>query len=309
MSAAPPETRWRASMRGQIALHGWEHTYQPILDYIDTIFPKETWSKYDAELRSVAEPIIGAETVAEINGMREVAIELGHNVTMSELEFFQIFYEILMQCTGVLARDGDGNILHGRNMDIGLPVQNLTVQVAWKRGGRKIMESTQYLGYVGVHTGMRLGGWSVQANERLVLTPGPAIGYDNAILLLTAAAFLEGHQPVGQFLRKTLLEHGTLEDALPALLHTKLASPLYLIAGGLSGGKIITRDRMGPARESQDTSVFGRQPVPPGAAELNVSGWFRVQTNWDPWVNETEADCDSRVAKYEKAEEQGQHRV
>lgn len=49
----------------------------------------------------------------------DAALSVGHNVTLSELEFFQIFYEILMQCTGILARDQHGHIVHGRNMDIG----------------------------------------------------------------------------------------------------------------------------------------------------------------------------------------------
>ena len=47
---------------------------------------------------------------------QQVAGQLGHNVTRSELEFFQLFYEILMQCTGILARDEHGHIIHGRNM-------------------------------------------------------------------------------------------------------------------------------------------------------------------------------------------------
>ena len=117
--------------------------------------------------------------------------------------------------------------------DIGLPVQNITTQVNWKkhRGGKTIVTSTQFLGYLGIHTGnnnnnnnnptsfcntkqqnikhhnvgMRAGGWSVQANERVVLSPGPIIGYQPAILLETVSAFLEGHEPVGKFLRETLL--------------------------------------------------------------------------------------------------------
>ena len=95
--------------------------------------------KYDDELRKVAEPIIGPEVTLELAGIVEVARGIGHNVTMSELEFFQIFYEILMQCTGILAKDEAGHVLHGRNMDIGLPVENVTAQVSWKRGGQTMM--------------------------------------------------------------------------------------------------------------------------------------------------------------------------
>jgi hypothetical protein len=109
----------------------------------------------------------------ELRGIHRVARDvLKETVTLSELLFFQIFYEIrprppggppgalgvshsksapydgfvwaraaldgqkrrfparaVMQCTGVLARNGRAEVFHGRNMDIGLTVQNITAQV------------------------------------------------------------------------------------------------------------------------------------------------------------------------------------
>ena len=61
----------------------------------------------------------------------------------AELEFFQVFYEILMECTGILAHEADGGIVHGRNMDIGLAVENVTAQISWIKDGKLIAESTQ----------------------------------------------------------------------------------------------------------------------------------------------------------------------
>jgi hypothetical protein len=301
--ARPPEDRWTEVMEAQLALHGWEHTFGPVLDYIAAIVPTEDWIRYDLELQLVAEPIVGEEMTRELRGIHRVAVQLGHRVTVSELLFFQIFYEILMQCTGVLAAGGpdrEHTVWHGRNMDIGLTVANITAQVSWTRAGEQLLETTQFLGYVGVHTGMRIGGWSVEANERVVLSPGPVIGCasllrvarvcarratilprkahgmmtlggahvadKNATLLLTAQAFAEGHETVGGFLRSILLRASTFEEALPLLEDTPLASPMYLIVGGIDNSAVITRDRLGPANVSQDTSVLGRQPVPPGAA-------------------------------------------
>lgn len=224
----------------------------------------------------------------------------------AELEFFQVFYEILMECTGILAHEADGGIVHGRNMDIGLAVTNITTQMEWKRGGTTVMQSTQYLGYVGVHTGMRMDGWSVQANERVVLTPGPMIGYKNSTLALTLLAFGEGHSTVGGFLRSSLLSAQTFEEALPLLENTKLASPMYLIVGGKDQGRIITRDRSGLAKESQDTSIFGKshhEALPRGAAAMPMHDWFLLETNWDPWVNLTAADCKAEMASFTPARE------
>ena len=81
-------------------------------------------------------------------------------------------------------------------------------------------------------------------------------------------------------------ETRTYGGALAVLEHTKLASPMYLIVGGLEDGTVITRDRIGLARASQDTSFFGRQPVPTdgSGAVRNItrpgSRYFEVETNW-----------------------------
>lgn len=63
-------------------------------------------------------------------------------------------------------------------------------------------------------------------------------------------------------------------------------------------------DRNGPATESQDTSLWGRQPVPPNANVLPVTDFFLVQTNWDPWINETQAQCIDCMAAFTPAQEE-----
>lgn len=144
-----------------------------------------------------------------------------------------------------------------------------------------------------------------------MLAAGPKIGYQKAVLAETVAAFLEGHKPVGIFLRDALLSAETFDDALPILSSVPLASPMYLIVGGLTDGAVLTRDRRGLATETQDTSFFdpgrsngARQPVPKDGAMRNLSscgppycgvGW-EVQTNCDPWVSETADGCRKRMA-------------
>ena len=150
--------------------------------------------------------------------------------------------------------------------------------------------------------------------EQVVLPPsGAVIGYKAATLLQTAQAFSEGHKTVGGVLRDALLAAPSFEEALPLLSDTPLASPLYLIVGGLDTSAIITRDRGGPglsglANTSQDTSILGRQPVPPGAALMNMTDrmgeWYQVQTNWDPWIHESHWGCADAMANYTALEEQ-----
>jgi len=315
----PPQQRWKAMCLAQIRTHGWENAFGPVFKFINTVVPADTWVKYDAALQAVAIPVVGSEMTNELRGIQAAALEIGQKVQLSELLFFQIFYEILMQCTGILARDPLGVVFHGRNMDIGLITANITATVTWTKGGEALMTTTQYLGYVGVHTGMRRGGigrkegWSVQANERVALVPGPSIGYKDATLLATILAFAEGHQTVGGFIRNIMLKAPTFEQAIPLLSNTPLASPMYLIVGGRDRGAVLTRDRKGLTRESQDTNAKyntgGRLPVPPSGGNHRKLGasardpWYLLQTNWDPWIPQTHWGCDGAMVKYSAAEE------
>lgn len=316
---APPEERWGQMALAQVKLHGWEHSYKPVLDFINGIVSAEMWQKFNTTLTAIGAPIIGEEFVRELNGIQRAATLVGQNVTLAELVFFQIFYELLMQCTGVLARSPDdstanGGVFHGRNMDMGLNVQNITAQVDWQRGNETIMTTTQYIGYVGVHTGMRRGGsaagtsgagWSVQANERVVLSPGPIIGYQKATLLKMVTALLTRKgETVGKFLRDSLLAAPSFAEALPLLEDVGLASPMYLIVGGGQQGEgaVITRDRQGVA-----TASMSGLPAPRGAGvrKLGDDGeWYVLETNWDWWTNKTHTDCDANMAKMPPVEKE-----
>ena len=111
----PAEQRWVQAMTTQMRLHGgYNHTFGPIIAFAESILPHEKWIQFDQELQLVAGPIVGEEFTSELRGIHSVATRLGHNVSLSQLQFFQIFYEIIMQCTGVLLRDpSDGAIVHG----------------------------------------------------------------------------------------------------------------------------------------------------------------------------------------------------
>ena len=46
----PPEHRWKEAMLGQIERHGWEYSFKPVLDYIDTVVPPSVWAEHEMEL-------------------------------------------------------------------------------------------------------------------------------------------------------------------------------------------------------------------------------------------------------------------
>jgi hypothetical protein len=219
-------------------------------------------------------------------------------------------------------------------MDIGLLVENITAQVSWVKGGEEVLTTTQFLGYAGVHTGMRPRGWSVQANERVVLVDGgDGMSTEQATLLKTAEAFASGASPVGRFLRETLLAASSIHAAIPLLEKRQLASPMYLIIGDASGGgTVLTRDRTGPAQTPMDTSLLGFN-LPPPTPRVSMDEPYLVQTNWvrrpreillqppcslspnlmalpipssspprtqDPWVSKTRQQCTWQVGNFSR---------
>lgn len=286
----PASDRWINIFNDTITKHGWQYTYEPLLDYVEKILPFETWYRYDKIITGIVAPLVGNEITSEIFSLIQLFRKYRKNVTVSQMLSFQVFYEILMQCTGAIVREDNSSVLHGRNLDIGLNVKNIIATVLWYRNNTEIIRSTQFLGYMGIHTGMRVRKWSVQANMRVVLTPGPIIGYKYQIVLQDVMALLEGNPPVGNFLRYSLINYDTYETAVDNFKHKPLASSMYLIVGGSNTGVTITRDRKGLAKESSDTSIFGKD-LPMPRPIKNMSDSFLVQTNWDPWVSKTRTDC------------------
>ena len=153
-------------------------------------------------------------------------------------------------------------------------------------------------------------GWSVQANERPALVPGPFIGYKASGALFTVASFALGATPVGAYLRTALTEHATYDGALPFLESEYLASPMYIIVAGAEHGQggVVTRDRMGVSRsnqfgfpiESQYRGINGPSfqfDKLPSENDTSSSFKAHIQTNWDWWITETDDECRAKMSQ------------
>jgi len=316
----PPRERWVPAYKNALKRHGsWEYTGAPVFEFLNNFGTPEEWQQRNKTFVDIGMKVIGEEAVLESAGLADFVNtpDINANITIGALVFLQMFYELAMECTGVLAQTSHGT-LHGRNMDIGLEVHNITSQVTWIKNGTKLFTSTQFLGYNGVHTGMRLRskageGWSVQANERVTLVPGPYVGYKAASALMTVTSFALGATPVGQYLRQALTEHSTFNTAIPYLETEHLASPMYIILGGADNGQgmVLTRDRKGISRSNQFGGIIQQQFQGDKGpswhfSEINntTAPQFqyqsRCQTNWDPWVVETDAECLINMSNYPK---------
>lgn len=281
----PAHERWNAVAEQILNAHGWNHSFGPVVDYLTDIVPLKTWEKHDLAFQAIGLSLLGFEYFEECRGLYAIAQKrgFGNKLTIGMLVFFQIFYEFVMECTGLIATQPDGSTVHGRNMDIGLLTTNLSATVTWVKGGVEILKSTQFLGYFGVHTGMRMGGWSVQANQRTVLEFGPW-GYQKSIIASDLLALLEKHKPVGYVLREALLSMATFDEALHQLSTVKLVAPVYFIMGGAKDGQgaVIIKNREGLADLPHNQSIL----------LLNESKTFYIaQTNWDPALPITADQC------------------
>ena len=61
-------------------------------------------------------------------------LALGSDVPLGDVILYNIFYEVFSACTSIVAKNKDGDLIHGRNLDFGLFVgwdfQNMTWPLA-----------------------------------------------------------------------------------------------------------------------------------------------------------------------------------
>jgi len=72
-------------------------------------------------------------------------------------------------CTGVLVRDENGHIIHGRNLDFNFApyVANLTVVIDhYDQNDNLIYSANAIIGTIFYHSGVRYGGFSINENTR-----------------------------------------------------------------------------------------------------------------------------------------------
>lgn len=209
------------------------------------------------------------------------------NVTLDILKTFSAMYEMgspLKSCSGILAAAPNGTVFHARNLDY--RKVSVVLDVHFMRGGQYLFQSVSFLGGVGVHTGMRVGGWTVEQNTRangvgdsLQGAISPTGSSDKPFLDLKAAKL--GGKPFSFTVRRAMEQVATFKEAVDTLVQAQYMAPMYFVMAGPGSyeGAIVTTDRV---------------PTPLGYAAVQtlspqIDKWFLVQTNddaWDPEVSE-----------------------
>jgi len=232
-----------------------------------------------AEWASVVKGVAGEETLQELEGILE-ALGLPED-DFDTLLLSNVLYELASPtlCSGVVAANPQGQVIHGRNMDYRLEFQlpngsvedwpNVTYEAYYFKGGKPVFMSIGWALYTGVHTGMRFGGWTFEQNTR----PG-----NNATQNLAAGK--KGGIPFGWFVKELLATVPDFQTALRKINSTSFMAPQYFIMSGSQPyeGAVVSMDRL--AAESL--------PNTPPVRFLGPGNWYLLQTNDD--VNKLPAD-------------------
>ena len=174
--ALPPQERWQEITKSVVSEHGWEHTYEPLLAYFEGVLSHDFFVKNDKMITEIVIDPMPKEYRDELTGVFTTLVDMGFGdkITLGEIGLLQLYYELNPSCTAMLVENGVGNMLHGRNMDYSLPgLPNITVAVSFTKDEKVLYQSATFVGYVGIVTGMRNNGWSIQQNRDLITDQYP----------------------------------------------------------------------------------------------------------------------------------------
>ena len=266
---SPPEERWKEVARDK----------KDLVNEIFALFMKNVGQR-DFEMLFILAAEITNEIpepyLSEIVGFAE-----NINSTIGEVIFHNVLYEITAYggkgskaCTSVVATLSNGQIIHGRNLDYGVPDLNrITVVLDFQKGGKTVYKGTTFAGYFGLLTAMKPSRYTVSLDER-----DQGMWTDNDF-----EAAKIGPKGMIAFAIRDLLEDDSVdfEKAVTNLSTIELTTPSYIILGGLTDnqGAVITRDR--------------EKAIDIWRLNSTNNQWFLVETNYDHW-NPPPKDDDRR---------------
>ena len=204
------------------------------------------------------------EMAEEIMGMADV---LG--ITDGQMFTVQCYYDLSVLCTSIVARDPNGHILLGHNLDYepaDLLVRAYYTSV-FKKNGKVHFKCSGIAGYVGVLACLKDDDFAITMNAR----------YVSSVPKLVINLLL-GRPTLTWVLRHALTYAANYKEAYSIVTKTSALSGAYVIMAGI-------KDREGASITRDDNGVIGVQ-------RLNSTTWFVAQCNVDP----SEANNDLRTS-------------
>eukprot|EP00927_Polykrikos_kofoidii_P066012 TRINITY_DN61690_c0_g1_i1.p1 TRINITY_DN61690_c0_g1~~TRINITY_DN61690_c0_g1_i1.p1 ORF type:complete len:433 (-),score=53.98 TRINITY_DN61690_c0_g1_i1:86-1282(-) len=169
-------------------------------------------------------------------------------------------------CTSIVVECGDGDIVHGRNLDydsdLADPLASLTAVVEFQREGKTLFATATFIGMVGFHTAVKPGLFSITLNER---DSGTVSEHLKAI-------FSKRRIVTMSFIRHVTEEANSYTEAVKLIQNAPIASSGYYIVGGTKGGQGVVATRS-PDAEVDTWSL-----------DVSRERWYIAETNYDRTV-------------------------
>mmetsp|Transcript_4895 Transcript_4895/g.11484 ORF Transcript_4895/g.11484 Transcript_4895/m.11484 type:complete len:404 (+) Transcript_4895:56-1267(+) len=262
----PPEERWVTALGSALLrqlVGGWGGPVDKTLVEDVDFTPDE---EFLAEMRGIVKhsgnPFLTVEHLLE----GEVGYERGFTA-----------------CTGVLVATSNGTVFHGRNLDLQPnlrdALQSCTFDATFYRGGKPLFSATLMGVGIGIHTGYRIGSYSIAQNTRQ--------GCGDVDLNVEAAR--RGGRPFPLLVRRILQDVASYDEAVHRLAETPLIAPQYFTVAGAGAweGSLVTRDRHGYSAPYPNVETLSPQ----------IGRWFIVQTNDDTWKPPVDERRPTALAK------------
>lgn len=201
-------------------------------------------------------------------------------IPFEKMMFLNLLYEFttVKACTGIVLRNSEGKIIHGRNWDFGEYEYfgSMVSKVEYYKGGEKLFTEDTVAGSVFSITGIRHGAFAISLNAR-----NPR-GYSGTLL----AVLMENNIPALWLVRKTFIEETNFADANKRLRETKISCPIYIIISGLKDNEGMVIERGTDHTHAYTNSViicgFWCRPIMIGInlTPKKIRGEYLLNLNW-----------------------------
>lgn len=203
---------------------------------------------------------------------------------------YNIFYTIFGACTSMITQNAAGEIIHSRNLDFGLwpdfdlkhgqvweltaAMRPLVVNIDFQRRGRTLFKSTTFAGFIGVHTAMKQGAFSLSIDTRF------DSNVDLGLVKWVEEKKIDRDLEVTMLTRAIFQDEDNYAEAFEKLKNTKVIGPAYIIFSGIKAGEgaVITKGKPstpgGKDGETVDVWLLGDE-----IKQNNT--FFLVETNYD----------------------------
>jgi hypothetical protein len=206
------------------------------------------------------------EYAEEIAGMAYIL-----NISAADYYVLNCFYEIIVMCTSIVARDKNNKPVLARNFDFIFPevLRMVHIDVVYMKEGAVVAKCGNIAGYTGVFTCLKPYAFAAAINAR------PIGNIEDFITRLLAGRIL-----TTWLLREAVLKSPNYGEALKLVTRAQTVTGSYIILAGMkeNEGAVITRAR---------DSVFS-------VRKLSNETWYLAKCNSDDnvtndtrtnWVN------------------------